>query len=68
MKGGTMDIKISKAIEILHFNIKEAKPKMPPDCEASVRLGIEALKAVKDSGNRLDRNAIPLLPGEEAED
>ena len=63
-----MKIKISKAIEILDFNIKEANPRMPEDCEAAVKLGIAGLEAIQTY--RIDSEYyIPdCLEGEESED
>lgn len=55
---------ISKAIEILQLNLKEAGLKMPPDCAAAIALGSEAFKLILTMRkNRVIAATFPL-PGE----
>ena len=63
-----MKITLRKAIEILDLNIREANPKMPPDCEASVWCGIEALQRELKRREYLTAPFYVLLPHEEPED
>lgn len=61
-----MKITIAKAIEIQEFNIKEAKPKMPPDVEAAIRLSTAGLKAIQAYRNSTtDDDSLFELPGEQ---
>jgi len=59
-----MKIKMSKAIEILELNSKEAGKKMPPDVLASVNLGASTMKAVLLARNGGSWDPHALLPDE----
>lgn len=58
------DIILTKAIEVLELNAKEAGPTMPPDALDALKLAIEALKLY--SFNRIiGQHTDPTsLPGE----
>lgn len=57
-------MKLPKAIEIVELNIKEAGPKMPPDCLAALKLCCGAAKRVNAIREWGDEPAGELLPGE----
>ena len=63
-----MAIKMSKAIEVLDLNIKEAGKKMPPDVKDSLALSVSLMKAVQyvRKGGNWEPHA--LLPGEAPEE
>jgi hypothetical protein len=42
-----MPIKLSKAMEILELNMKEAHKKMPPDVRESLNLALNCMKTVQ---------------------
>lgn len=58
---------LDKAIEILDLNIKEAGKKMPPDVNAALGLGIQALKRWEIHRNECPGCFRELLPGETKE-
>jgi hypothetical protein len=59
-----MRIKMSKAVEILELNVKEAGKKMPPDVLAAVNLGVSTMKAVLLVRHGGSWDAHALLPDE----
>lgn len=60
-------MKLTKAIEILELNLKEAGKKMPPDCKDAVQLGIEAMGALHCHREVWGYSEFKLLPGETEE-
>lgn len=60
-------MKLDKAIEILTLNLNFASKKMPQDCQDAIKLGIEALKRVKDNPIVPTFHQRALLPGEDPE-
>ena len=55
---------LTKAIEILDFNIKEVGAKMPPDTLIALKLGLEALKFTDTCRVTFDNLPVYRLPGE----
>ena len=60
MAGMTID----EATEVLRNYLRGDEPDNPPDLPASIRLGIEALKEVKNSRSEDYIGDTGLLPGE----
>jgi len=60
-------MKLVKAIENLHFLSTSGAPKLRLEEIESIKLGIEALKAVKDARANNYWTPIPPLPGETEE-
>jgi len=60
-------LKLTKAIEILDLNIKEAGKKMPADTLDSLKLGVEALTVIGYLRNAERPIRPPLLSGETEE-
>jgi len=60
-------MKLEKAIEILDLNIREAGKKMPPDVLDALKLGAQALKAIKEYREMPFYGLLKLLPGEDPE-
>jgi len=61
-------LKLAKAIENLYFLSTSGAPKLRLEEIESVKLGIEALKAVQRTRNPLDATHTLWLPGETKED
>ena len=60
-------MKLEKAIEILqHYHVEPALPRRG-FVEDALKLGIEAMKRIKDYRERSSTFATPLLPGETEE-
>ena len=55
---------IDEAIKILQHNLAEITPSAWPDTHASLTLGIEALKRVREQRTGYENYAPDLLPGE----
>ena len=55
---------LDKAIEILNDILRYVKPGDPPDEHDAIKLGEEALKAIKLQRQDPDNNYIDDLPGE----
>lgn len=60
-------MKLTKAIEILDLNLKEAGSKMPPDCRDAVQLSIEALKHLQHERDLRIGFWTDPIPGETPE-
>jgi len=60
-------LKLSKAKEILELNLNMAGKKMPPDVKDALKLGVEALKFIKDNRHKCTRSVFDLLPNETPE-
>jgi len=62
-----MQIELSKAIEIIELNIREASHKMPPDVKASLQLLVNCAKRIQLG--RVSQAAYYqyILPGEAPE-
>ena len=52
-------MKLTKVIEILQINVREAGPRIPIDILLALMVSIEAVKAIQDL-----REGNPLLDGE----
>lgn len=57
-------IKLSKAIEIIDLNLKEAGKNMPPDVKATMIVSRSALKRFQTFRQGHRTNMIDLLEGE----
>ncbi len=55
---------LEKAIEILELNVKEAGSRMPPDTLKALKIGIEALKTIKEMRYESVNDGTTQLPGE----
>lgn len=58
-------IKIPKAIEILDLNVKEASPKMPPDCKLAVLLSLDILAGLWAERSMYGFTRIGQMPHED---
>jgi len=61
-------MKLTKSIEIIELNIREAGPKMPPDCLDALKLNLEAAKRIQAHRRSSLTDPHILLPGETPED
>ncbi len=57
-------MKIEKAIEVLGEILRFVKPADPPEEHDAIRLGIHALKRIKDNRQNFLPFAFHSLPGE----
>jgi hypothetical protein len=62
-----MPIKLSKAIEILDLNAKEAGKKMPEDVRDSLNLAVNCMKTVQYIRHGGSWSFLALLPDEAPE-
>jgi len=63
-----MGIKVSKAIELLKTDIQHPTASFMPDLVEAEKLGIEALKRVKECGHPARCGLLERLPGEDPEE
>ena len=66
-QGGTMPITMSKAIEVLDLNMKEAHKSMPEDVKDSLDLAINTMRTVKHIRKGGEWSWHGLLPNEAPE-
>lgn len=55
---------LAKAREIILLNLKEAGPKMPPDCREALQIAVEALERFTLLREHPDAVGFYPLPGE----
>ncbi|GAI61432.1 unnamed protein product [marine sediment metagenome] len=57
-------MKLTKVIEILELNLKEAGRKMHPDTASALGIAVEAVKRLEIMRISLGTDADEILPGE----